>query len=769
MASRHRQLPLARSARHGILALAAASLSLVLLVSAASAAVIARPAADVKNEWLRVGAPTASAALDDEVSTKTMPKGDYITAGPGGEVADVRLGSKTLAKGKRVRRARLWFAGKTARSGRLLVEVKARGKLLGARTVPAGRSSKWRSMSFRIPNRAALSRMRARFTSQSSAGATGLGTQVQAAFARVKFAPGGGSGGPVQVFGPDETLRPDARTPAGGADRARLAAAQNEYESFQVNVQGGPDGLGGVSVSLAGDLTGPDGASIAADKVAIYREAYYAVDADEGKPRSSGLGAEGRWPDALIPERDSFYHEDRSAFPYDVAPGDELTAWVDVFVPAGTPAGTYTGTIEVTSAGGSVATIPVSVGVFGVEMPSTSSLPSLFLMTPPGYQPCRAHTGEEWCSASESHAWDLAYLYARAGLQNRMTIANPVPGAYQEAPTPTRFAQYLEPLVDGTDPGLAGTVPPLMGGARMTTVTAMWPCINNTRCLADWRSLAEQHGFGDRFYAYACDEPSLNASSVHNFDDWGDCARNSRQARQTWPDVNTLVTENAVQAQEAQSQGKIFLDQDVDVLVPNVIELAGTRPAYNSFLAGSGGSGHKQAWVYTSCSSYDCGEEEYPEAEGYPGYAIDQPASQARAIGWIAYLYGLQGELYWNTVNMLDTAWSNQYDFGANGDGNLFYPGSARGTSDAPAIGGSHDIPIESMRLKRIRDGREDYELLAALAAQGRGPEAMRVARAAFGGQATAAHNTALTPDEIDGARCDLVGLIDSTAASYCS
>ena len=766
LASWHRQLGLGLSPRHGTLVLAAVVASLLVPSTAADAAVIARPAGDVKNEWLRVGAETASQALDDDVSVSTgVPRGDYITAGPSGEVADVRLAPQTLAKGKRVDRARLWFAGKTAKRGRLLVQVKADGELLGARTIRAGSRAKWRSMLFRVPSGVALAHLRARFTSESNAGASSVGTQVQAAFARVKLANvhGTGGGGPVQVFGPDETLRPDARKPAGGASDARLAAAQNEYESFQVNVEGGADGLGDVAVSLADDLTGPDGASIPADAVEIYREAYYTVDADAGKPRSSALGAEGRWPDALIPERDSFYHEDRSAFPYDVAPRDEMTAWVDVFVPPGTAPGTYEGALEVTSAGGTIATVPVAVAVFGYAMPSTSSLPSLFLMTPPGREPCGAHTGDSWCNANDSDAWDLVYLYARAGLQNRMTIANPVPGAYEEAPTADRFEEYLAPLVNGTDAGLAGTVPPLMRGAEMTSLTAMWPCIeDNPECLADWRNLAIQYGFSDRFYAYVCDEPDYNEV-------WDECARNSRQARRIWPDVNALVTASAADGQEAQLSGEINLNQDVDVLVPNVVSLAGTRPEYNSFLAGSGGSGHKQAWVYTSCSSYSCNEDEDAESQDYPGYAIDQPASQARAIGWIAYMYGLQGELYWNTVNRLSSAWSDQYDFGANGDGNLFYPGSAEGTDDAPAIGGEHDIPIESMRLKRIRDGREDYELLSALAGSGLGPQAMDVAKATFGGQSTAAHNTNLASDEIVGARCDLVDMIDRTAATYCS
>ncbi len=752
----------------GLIGVGIAIFAFLAVTARADAAMIVRPTSDVRNEWMQVGAETAAQALDDDTSaSKGLPKGDYIAAGPDGRVADVRLAPQTLAKGRDVRKARLWFAGKTASDGGMTVEVSSRGRVLGGRRIAPGQGSKWRSFQFKVPNGIALSDLRARFVSEP-----GFGTQVRAAYARIRTKSSDDVtpvSGPVQVFGPTETLRPDVKTPAGGTTSARLAAAQNEYESFQVNVQAGPEGLSGVGVSLAGDLAGPNGATISSDDVTIYREAYYTVEAAAGKPRSSALGAEGRWPDALIPERDSFYNEDRAAFPYDVAANDELTAWVDVFVPAGTAPGTYEGSIEVTSAGGTVATVPVSVAVIALAMPSTSSLPSLFLMTPPGQQPCGAHTGEEWCGPNESHAWNLTYLYARAGLQNRMTIANPIPGAYEDAPTTSMFNKYVKPLVDGTDPGLAGTVPPQMSGARMTSVTAMWPCINNPVCLSQWRTLATTNGFEDRFVAYACDEPSMTATTTYNFDDWNDCARNARQARKVWPGVNTLVTDSAASAQEAQGLGRINLDAEVDILVPNVIELAGTRPAYNSFLSGSGGSGTKQAWFYTSCSSYGCSEEEDSETQDYPGYAIDQPASQARAIGWLGFMYGLQGELYWDTVNSLQTAWSNQYDFGANGDGNLFYPGSVNGTSDAPAIGGSHDIPIESMRLKRIRDGREDYELLTALAAQGRGAEAMAVARDTFGSQATAAHNTNLPASEVDGARCSLIGLIDSAAASYCS
>ena len=58
-------------------------------------------------------------------------------------------------------------------------------------------------------------------------------------------------------------------------------------------------------------------------------------------------------------------------------------------------------------------------------------------------------------------------------------------------------------------------------------------------------------------------------------------------------------------------------------------------------------------------------------------------ASQAEAMGWLAYAYDASGDkFYYNTGNKLSTAWSNQFYSGGNGDGNLLIrepqTGSAR-------------------------------------------------------------------------------------------
>jgi hypothetical protein len=165
--------------------------------------------------------------------------------------------------------------------------------------------------------------------------------------------------------------------------------------------------------------------------------------------------------------------------------------------------------------------------------------------------------------------------------------------------------------------------------------------------------------------------------------------------------------------------------------------------------------------MYTSCMSYSCNESEVSYSpspwSGIPGYAIDEPASEQRAMGMLSYLYGATGELYYQTTENLQSAWTNQYYSGGNGDGTLFYPGLPSGPN---AIGGTHPIPLDSIRMKRIRDGREDYEYLHLLDGQGQGAAARSVVEGVFGSPGSAAYSTDVTSDALDGARAELAAKI---------
>ena len=565
---------------------------------------------------------------------------------------------------------------------------------------------------------------------------------------------------PVSVHGSTTALRPAVTTPPG-ASEAHLVAGHNEFESFQVAVEGG-DGRSGVRVALAGEgLEGPDGAMIPAHDVTVYREAPYHVTF-----ASDGEGEPGDWYDALIPERDPYYGEDRNAFPYDIPAGGKLVAWIDVFVPGDVPAGTYRGRLAVTQGDGAstVRTIPIRVRVIDFTLPATTSLRSLTLSTPdfnPGII-CEAFDGSA-CDPDTDRGWLLGYLFSRAALENRVTAANPVPVRVPDFEDPVQrelFHRFVDPLIDG----VGGTPPDArVLGARMSAaqLTTIWAGLGEdcfSACLDGWRRLVGEAHFRDRFVYYACDEPGDDPA------EWAECAS---RAGAVAGDAPTLVT--ATLGEASANGGTAY----VDVLVPNVAKLVGDdgvdpRPAYAGFLSGEPG---REFWLYASCESHGCGpdtpctypEEPTPDTEGWPDYVIDEPASQARAMPWVAYEYGATGELYYSATWSLPTAWTDQCVFGGNGEGNLFYPGRPEGYpgSADSVIGGTTDIPIESLRLKRIRDGREDYEYLHELESRGQGAEARGVVEGLIGPPEVATRGATFSQEELDGARCDLATLLE--------
>ncbi len=558
-------------------------------------------------------------------------------------------------------------------------------------------------------------------------------TLLLAAFAAAPSVAGATSAS-VTAYDSLAVLRPDRPAPTGGSSQVTVSAAGNEVESFQILVRATSGAISGLRVGPGDSLTGPGGATLPASSLTIYREAYYQVS-----QRSDAEGDTGSWPDALIPEKDDFYGEDRAAFPTDVASGGQLAAWIDVLVPQGQPAGQYAGSVRVTDPSGVVATVPVNLTVQDFSLPSTSTLKSAFLDR--SDKICTAFTGSSNCNGNQDQAWQLQALFATAGLNNRVTIANPLAGS----PNSSYFSKYIAPLIQGTDSRVR------LPGAELTSVEAWQSCATSSGCLSDWKAAATKYGFADRFFLYNCDEPFGSSSA------WSACAQTAQQADQAWPGVRKLVTAKIGDVQGG--GGSSY----TDIVAPVINDMAqpggvNQRPAYDSFLA-SGSS--KEMWLYTSCMSFSCDNIEDPYWNGWPGYAIDQPASQARAMGWLSFEYGATGELYWDSTISLPTAWTNQAaGLGGNGDGNLFYAGTPNGVNGSPAIGGTHDIPIESIRLKRIRDGREDYEYLHLLAQQGQASQAAGIVRGVFGSEDFAAHNTTVSSTSLNTARDQLAAAI---------
>ena len=156
--------------------------------------------------------------------------------------------------------------------------------------------------------------------------------------------------------------------------------------------------------------------------------------------------------------------------------------------------------------------------------------------------------------------------------------------------------------------------------------------------------------------------------------------------------------------------------------------------------------GARTIWQYQSCASWGCYAgwrvqcgAQWPFAErgcdmGWPSMAIDHSGVRNRVMEWSSWLEEVSGELYWDSIfgyrrpgpqpdpskwgghNPPDP-WTMQTPTGdpksaGSGDGNLLAPGTPG------KIGGTTDIPVESIRLKSMRDGVEDYELLTMAAAK---------------------------------------------------
>ncbi|MCY1072874.1 DUF4091 domain-containing protein [Archangium lansingense] len=486
-------------------------------------------------------------------------------------------------------------------------------------------------------------------------------------------------------------VRPDT-APRALSEEIHLTAARNEFVSFQVALHGGDSGLRGVRASLP-SLDGP--ARISGPEVTLYREDFLTT-----RQPSTPDTPVGRWPDALVPDVDELANETRTAFPFDVPARESRAIWVDVLVPMDAPPGDYLGTVEVTS-DGLRENVPVRLTVVDALLPSTPSLATAFLLWSPHV--CRAHTGRTDCSRQELEP--LLARYQRLALEHRVTLSSAFPrvsgAATWDVPDWASFDATWGPFLDGTAPSR-------LPGARMTSLEYLGEY--SPQALADFATHFRERGWLERAYAYVGDEPPFGTP-------WPEIRERATLVKQVAPGLRVLLTTNIQQLRKER------MEELVDLPVPLINHMDGTSAQYSEFLSQPG----KELWLYQSCMSHGCeygtnAPENKPGA-GWPSYMLDRSAAKARALEWLSFLSGATGELYYQTVGMLSSAWEDQFRFNGNGEGTLFFPGTPQ------RIGGATDVPVASLRLKLIRQGVQDYEWLKLVSDAGDPDFARQVAR----------------------------------------
>jgi uncharacterized protein (TIGR03437 family) len=535
----------------------------------------------------------------------------------------------------------------------------------------------------------------------------------------------------VWVTGSLAKVQPQAAP--GAAHWALISAARNEFESFQVHLRAGatPIQMGVTVTDFVNSHTG--GRIPGSSSVFLSREAYLDIT------QVSDLnGTPGITPDPLIPVQDRYFHEPRNAFPVTVPANETRSAWIDVFVPPGTPSGYYAASASVTDGGSVIATLPVQLKVWDFEIPSTATLTSAFGMTWNGlcvqaygsYFNCGQYPGS---GGSPDRGVELSHVaQGMFFLDHRVTISDIVSTGPAGADWSSFDATY-GPLMDGSGPTA-------LSGARLTSMKYVNSDTVNAADIRNWVAHFGSKGWISRLFHYHCDEPPYGCT-------WDQAVSEVEAVRAASPDMQTLLTTDIAGATQ---HG--LLDA-VDILTPVVdaMEPRGglnLRPSYDTWL----GRPDKHLWWYQACGEHEsCSNgAPGPMTSTWPSYMVDASPVRNRIFQWMAFLYGIQGELYYLTdycwvANDCGSAdpWVSLYAFGGNGDGTLFYPGTAA------RIGGTTPVPVSSIRLELIRDGMEDYEYLMALANSGDAEFATTAARSFI----TNAYNFDNNPDSLLAAR----------------
>lgn len=435
-----------------------------------------------------------------------------------------------------------------------------------------------------------------------------------------------------------------------------LQCARRERESGQLVVASLGDKVQGVAVEWTG-LRGPADARIPHDCVEISRVGYVTT-----RRPVYVVQRVGAWPDPLMP-----------IGPFDIPQGTIQPLWVTVSVPADAAPGDYVGEIRVSSKDEAVQTVALRVQVWDVELPLHGKFRT-------GFGSVFRGDIRRWYGFPGEPPEDFRRKFYDLLLKNRINPAG-------------LYVQELWPLRDDIEwCHERGMNAISLGNLGTADAQRLRDIVTDAAWLRQRRLLDMAYVYG---FSCLCEEDFSRAqeafSKVRRFIPGLERACPVQPVRQLWGYVNTWSTLTA-EYDHIAAQKRRRLGEEV--------------------------------WWYVCCGP------RHP----YANFFIDYPATDARTLFWNAYRYDVKGFFYYEVAmwatNMLtadigdpsvvihedptaraalaagkrwpEVPW-NTFTFSRyNGDGLLVYPGR-------------NETPLPSLRLEIIRDGIEDYELLAVL------------------------------------------------------
>lgn len=491
--------------------------------------------------------------------------------------------------------------------------------------------------------------------------------------------------------------------PAGKTINATLAAARNEWESFQILLRSDAP-VKGVNVE-PGDLKGPHGAVIRAADAVLYRQHQLELTLpsyrnDHFKP--------GWYPDPLIPFRHPLTKQPLGegrlkAVPFDLPANETHGFWMDILVPADAKPGKYRGAYRVTAEGRDAVKIAVELTVWDFELPRVSTLQTA-LGSPAermhGYYAKRAKAGKEpepkdW-NAVEAQVADEASRH-RINATPPSALLTPQKEADGSYRFTTEQVDALRKFVDTYHVNALQTPHPR---------TAVKDPEAERDKLHAWlkafdRMAAELNRPFVTFFTYLKDEPN-DEEEYHYVQKWGPPVRAAKSV------VKVMVVEQTKTQNE--KWGNLY--GAIDIWCP-------LFPLHDEETAAQRRALGETVWTYTALC----------QRNPTPWWEIDFPLLNYRAPSWIAWRYHMCGLLYWGGMSYwsgVEDPWTDPktLDRRKNGKGPLY---QGEGTLVYPGRAVGYDGIAPSLRLKALRDSIVDYEYLAILERAGLRAEAEKI------------------------------------------
>ena len=521
-----------------------------------------------------------------------------------------------------------------------------------------------------------------------------------------------------------------------------VSTVRDAYVGAQLVVQGAGGYLQAVTASVIADLTDGAGHTLAKSEISLFRESFIdfagvtAAAGNQPVPASSPT-MDTRVADPLIPLVDP-YSGQNAGQPFDVGNGVNQPLFVDVHVPKGLAAGTYTGTIHVAAMVGGSADVPIAVTVWNLDLPDMRSVTTHFKLSIDNLY--YYHSGTSACSGGNCYldtnnpeTQTLIQRYEDLAHAHRIDIGQamvqlPVNGcnapatsdwmAYDTAMAPYMSGTYF---TDGVPSGRFDT-PFSPGQNAQNNPSALESMCSQAQYEAlaqawashlmsqGWFPQPSSGGFGAVVYAF--DEPLAAGGDVQGI--LNGIVQNSQWLQAAVPGspspwkahVIDTVSPIAAPANPATTP---LLDPALGAYVVNLPEYGAMwQPWYgrtewqqNPGLLKEG----LALWFYES-NSVD------PPDPTFATNTLD--GNEPVVMMWGSWYELATGFLYWDIAAWDEmNPWGPEISFGKTGDGVLIYPGDHSGTI-APA-GSPSDVaidgPVPSYRLKMIRQGLQDWAL----------------------------------------------------------